>query len=74
MEQTNEETAYIRILILRRNQLPVSAAMWQYGCQICFATFILLKNLKIAKNTTTTKAREKLSRGLKFLDFFMFVN
>ncbi len=26
--------------LMRRNQLPVSAARWQYGSRICFATFI----------------------------------
>jgi hypothetical protein len=35
--------------------MPVSAASLQHGSQICLAT--LIKNHKIAKNSTTTKAQ-----------------
>jgi hypothetical protein len=36
-----------------------------------FATFILVKNHNIAKNSTTTKAREKISTELESLEFFL---
>ncbi len=52
---------------MRINQLPVYATRWQHGSQICFATFID-KN-KIANNSTTTKAREKVSTDLESLEF-----
>ncbi len=35
-----------------------------------FCNFYLVKNHKIAKNSTTTKAREKLSKVLESLEFF----
>jgi hypothetical protein len=43
---------------MRGNQVHVSAARWQHGLQICFATFINKKH-KIDNNSTTSKAREK---------------
>jgi hypothetical protein len=35
-----------------------------------FCNFYLMKNHKIAKNSTATKAREKTSTDLKSLEFF----
>jgi hypothetical protein len=49
----------VMIDYMRGNQLPVSAARWQHDLQICFATFI-------AYNSTTTKAREKISTDLEY--------
>ncbi len=46
---------------MRGNQLPVSANRWQHGSQIHFWNLYFLNNHKIAKNSTTTKAREKIS-------------
>jgi len=37
-----------------------------------FCNFYLVKNHKIAKNSTTTKAREKISADLEFLEFYKF--
>ena len=54
---------------MRENQLPVSATVWQHGTQICFATFVLRNITKLAKNSTTTKAREKISTDLESLKF-----
>jgi hypothetical protein len=51
-------------------QLPVSVARWQHGSQICFATFYIVENHKIAKNSATTKAREKMSTDLESLEFY----
>jgi hypothetical protein len=34
-----------------------------------FGNFYLVKNHKIAKNSTTTKAREKISTDLESLEF-----
>jgi hypothetical protein len=45
---------------MRENQLPVFAARWQHGSQIC--NFYLVKYHKNAKNLTTTKAKEKIGR------------
>jgi hypothetical protein len=45
--------------------VPVSAARWQHGSQIC--NFYLVKNPKIAENSTTTKAREKILRSQHFV-------
>ena len=53
---------------MRGNQLPVSAARWQHGYQICFANFIG----QTAKNPTTTKAKEKISTDLESLEFKKF--
>jgi len=41
------------------NQLPVSAAWWQHGSQICFANFIWVNNYNIDDNSTATWAGEK---------------
>jgi hypothetical protein len=53
---------------LRANQLPVFATRWQlvpsYVCNFYFG-----KTQKIAKNFTTTKAREKISTDLESLEF-----
>jgi len=35
-----------------------------------FCNFYLVKNHRIANNSTTTKAREKIRRGLESLEFF----
>ncbi len=37
-----------------------------------FCNFYLLKNPKIAKNSTATKARDKISTDLKSLEFYNF--
>jgi len=37
-----------------------------------FCNFYLVKNHKIAKNSTTTKAREKISTDLESLEFEKF--
>jgi hypothetical protein len=50
---------------MRGNQLPVSANRGQQCSQICFATSIL----KNVKNSTTTKARVKISGDLESLEF-----
>jgi hypothetical protein len=34
-----------------------------------FSDFYLVKNHEIAKNSTVTKAREKVSKDLEFLEF-----
>jgi len=46
------------ICSLRGNQLPVSDARWQHGSQLCFCNFYKVKNHKIAKNSTTIKAKK----------------
>jgi hypothetical protein len=51
---------------IRVNQLPVSVTRWQHGSQICFVTY-LVKNHKIANNSTATKAGEKISTDLESL-------
>jgi len=58
---------------MRVNHLPVSATKWQRGSKICFATFIFVKNHKIAKNSTINKAREKISTDLESLHFRKFL-
>ncbi len=55
-------------LLMRINQLPLSAARWQHGSQIRFATFILWKITIIAKSSTNIKAREKIRT--EFYNFF----
>jgi hypothetical protein len=54
---------------MRGIQLPVSAARRQHSSQMCFETFIWRKNHKIDKNSTTTKAREKIRTDLESLEF-----
>jgi hypothetical protein len=39
-----------------------------------FCNFYLVNNHKIAKNLTTTKAREKISAVYEYLDFEEFTN
>ncbi len=41
------------------NQLPDSAARWQHGSQICFATFILCKITKLLKTQQPSLKLEK---------------
>ncbi len=52
----------------RENQQSVSAIRWQHGSHM-LCNFYLVKNHKIAKNSTTTKAREKISIDLESLKF-----
>jgi hypothetical protein len=55
---------------MRGIQLPVSAARWQHGSPHMFCNFYFGKNHKITKkNSTTNKAREKISTDLEFLEF-----
>ncbi len=50
-----------------------------FCCQVAawfpdlFCYFYFLKNPKIVKNSTATKAREKISTDLESLEFFMYV-
>jgi hypothetical protein len=54
---------------MRGNQLQVSATKWQQGrLPDLIRKFYLVKNHKIAKNSTTTKARQK-STDLESLEF-----
>jgi hypothetical protein len=50
------------------NQLPVSATRWQHWYYICFATFIWWNTTKLAKNSTTTNASEKISTDLESIE------
>jgi hypothetical protein len=52
--------------------LPGSDDRWQHGFQICFATFTFVKNYKIAKIITATKARETISTALGYLEFLKY--
>jgi hypothetical protein len=54
--------------LLGINQLPLSVTRWQHGSHICFVT-LLVKNHKIANNSTTTKAREKINTDMENLKF-----
>jgi hypothetical protein len=45
------------------------AAVWFWDM---FCNFYLVKNCEIAKKSTTTKAREKISTYLESLEFFFF--
>ncbi len=55
---------------MRENQLPVSAARWQHWSQICFCSFYLVKNHKIANNA---EAREKISTYLESRELSKFL-
>jgi len=57
---------------MRGYQLPAPVARWKHGSQICLCNFYLVKNHKIAQNSTTTKAREKTSTDLESLEFYKF--
>jgi hypothetical protein len=63
---------FYSLSIMRGSQLPLSAAWWQHGSQICFANFYLVKNHKFAKkNSTNTKSRVELDTdSFKFEIFF----
>jgi hypothetical protein len=50
---------------MRGNQLPPGGSIPDMLCH-----FYLVKNHKIANNSTTTKTREKISTDLKSLEFF----
>ncbi len=52
-------------MFIRLNQLPVSAARWQYGLPDLFHNFYLLKNGKSHNNSKNTEAREKISTDLE---------
>ncbi len=56
---------------MRRNHLPVSGQVAAMFLDM-FCIFYLVKNHKIAKNETTTKAREKISTDLESLKFEKF--
>jgi hypothetical protein len=58
--------------LLWENQRLVSATRWQHWFRDMFCNFYLAKNHKIAKNSTTTKAREKISMDLESLEFQAF--
>ncbi len=49
-------------LIIRGNQLPVSATGWQHVSQICFAS--LYSEKSELKKSTTIKTTEKISVGI----------
>jgi hypothetical protein len=55
--------------IMRGNQLPVSAARWQHWSPDMFCNFYLVKNQKIASDSATTEAREKMRTDLESLEF-----
>jgi hypothetical protein len=47
---------------------------YNIGPDICFATFIKVKNHKIANNSATTEAREKISTDFESSEFlFQYV-
>jgi hypothetical protein len=52
-----------------RNKFYDTGPRWQHGSQPCFWNFYLVKNLKIAKNPTTAKARDKIIEDLESLEF-----
>jgi hypothetical protein len=54
---------------MRVNKLTGSTTRWQHGYQICLETFFFVKNHKIADNSTTATAREKISTDLESLEF-----
>jgi hypothetical protein len=54
---------------IKTNQSLVSTTSWQHGSQICFSTF-RVKSCKIANNSTTRGAREKIITDLESLEFF----
>jgi hypothetical protein len=47
--------------------MPESVARWQHGSNM-FCNFYEVKKHKIAKNSTSTKASEKISTVLKSLE------
>jgi len=55
--------------VIKISLLPVSATSWQH-CSQMFCNFYAVKNHKIAKNSTTTNAREKISTDLESSEFF----
>jgi hypothetical protein len=54
------------------NQLlvVVSDARCQYGSQICFCNFYLMKNHKIVYNSSATEAKENISTDSESLEFW----
>jgi len=58
-------------LIIRGNQLPVSATGWQHVSQICFAS--LFSEKSEFKKSTTIKTTEKISTVLGSLELQEFL-
>jgi hypothetical protein len=56
---------------MRENQLPVSAARWEHWSQVpaMLCNFCFVKNHKIADNSATAEAREKIGAHLESLEF-----
>ncbi len=57
-----------KMFLIRINQLPDSVARWQHVFEICFETYFV-KSHKIADNSATAEAREKVSIDLESLEF-----
>ncbi len=57
---------------MRGNQLPVSAGQVAALVLNTFCNFYSVKNHKIANNSATTEAREKISIYLESLEFQIF--
>ncbi len=55
--------------IIRLNQMPVLAARWQHRLPGMFLNLYLAKNHQIAKNSTSSEARGKISADLKSFEF-----
>jgi hypothetical protein len=69
--QLNYAAQFVILILMGCNHVPVSVAKLQHGSQIClFCNIYLIKNNKIARNSTTTKAREKISTDLESPEFF----
>jgi hypothetical protein len=56
--------------VMRGNQLPVFAARWQHGSQICFSNFILQNITKLLKTQQQLKLEKKVSTDLESLEFY----
>jgi hypothetical protein len=54
---------------MRGNQMPVFCHQVAALVPDMFCNFYLVKNHKIANNSATTEAREKIDAYLEFLDF-----
>jgi len=52
-----------------KNQLPVFTARCQHGVLDMFLNFLFRENHKITDNSTTAKAKEKISTVLKSSEF-----
>jgi hypothetical protein len=60
---------YFSVLQMRGNQLPVFCHQAAAQVPDRFCNFYLVKNQRIAKNTTTSKARENISTDFQSLEF-----